>query len=111
MSQKHTGPASLAELGRALGQARAQQAGQGHGRTKRGPIATVTAIAPCLEHLLTCAHERNDLNEALLALWILVGELLTATDDSSVGGISDEREGKARVARLHLVISEVAVNR
>lgn len=110
-SQERAGALPLLELGRAIGQARAQRVEQRDERTPSDPIAIVSTAAPCLETLLIRAHERGDLSVALLALWLLVGELLIATDDPSGGSTAHEGEEVARATHLHHVISELATSR
>ncbi|WEV79324.1 hypothetical protein O9K63_05910 [Janibacter cremeus] len=110
-SQERAGALPLAELGRAIGQARAQRVEQRDERTPSDPIAIVCTTAPCLEALLIRAHQHGDLRVALLALWLLVGELHVATDDPSVGGAAYEGEEVARATHLRHVISELATSR
>lgn len=71
--REHAKAVPLAELGRVIGQARAQHAA-GAGSD---PIATVAASAPDLEDLLIHARDRDDLDAALFTLWILIGQLCT----------------------------------
>lgn len=106
--QEHAAAVPLAELGRVIGQARAQHAA-GAGPD---PVVTVAATAPDLEHLLICARDRDDLGPALLTLWVLVGQLLIETrDPSSAGLANEESDGLPHLMSLRRVITELSSSR
>ena len=93
-------PVPLAELGRVLGVARAQRAG----RAECSRVDTVATAEPGLRELLVSARERGELDDALLTLWILVGQLLIATHDPSVAELVDPRDSVEHLASLERVI-------
>ncbi|WP_346008629.1 hypothetical protein [Janibacter terrae] len=102
---EHAKGVPLAELGRVIGQARAQHAA-GSGPD---PVATITASAPELEDLLLCARDHDDLGVALLALWILTGELLVATRDPSIVEFADqEPDSVMHLKCLHHLITALS---
>ncbi|MGO4132452.1 hypothetical protein AB4028_12800 [Janibacter sp. RAF20_2_2] len=59
---------------------------------------------PGLRELLVSARERGELDDALLTLWILVGQLLIATHDPSVAELVDPRDSVEHLASLERVI-------
>ena len=93
-------PVPLAELGRVLGHARAQHAR----RPDPSRVDAVAAAEPGLRDLLVSARERGELDDALLTLWILVGQLLIATHDPSVVELADPRGSGEQLASLDRVI-------
>lgn len=103
--QEQAKTVSLAELGRVIGQARAQHAA-GAGSD---PIDTVAASAPALEDLLIHARDRDDLDAVLFTLWILVGQLLIATSDPSIAELADKKsDSLAHLMSLHHIITELS---
>ncbi|WP_338752141.1 hypothetical protein [Janibacter alittae] len=106
--QEYAKAVPLAELGRVIGQIRAQHAAG----AASDPIATVAASAPDLEDLLIYARDRDDLDAALLTLWILIGELLIATRDPSIAGLPDEEsDSLAHLLSLHRIVTELSSSR
>lgn len=105
MRHDHVKGLPLAELGRVLGQVRAQHAAA----SGPDPVATIAASAPELEDLLMCARDHDDLDVALLALWILTGELLIATRDPSMVEFSEqESDSLERLKSVHHVINALS---
>lgn len=101
--QPRTKPVRLAEFGRVIGQARAQHARQ----PDSDPVATVTAVAPCLTDLLIGARDRDELDTALFALWLVIGHLLVTTEDPAVVGHPEERKDSTHLTSLRQVITEL----
>lgn len=100
-SHRPDSPVPLVELARVLGHARAHRAG----RPASSRVAEVVAADPGLGDLLASAQERDELEDALLTLWVLVGELLMATHDPSVVEATDPRDRDEQLELLHRIIA------
>ena len=96
----HTDPAPLVELGRVIGYARTQHVR----RSVASRVAAVVDAEPGLRDLLVSAQECGELDDALLTLWIVVGELRIAAQDPSVIEIAGAGDGRDRLGSLFRVI-------
>ena len=97
---EHTDPAPLVELGRVIGYARTQHAS----RSAASRVAAVVDAEPGLRDLLVSAQECGELDDALLTLWIVVGELRIAAQDPSVIEIAGAGDGRDRLGSLFRVV-------